>query len=231
MKIHRDIEQGSVEWHNLRAGVITASEMDRLVSPLGIVRKGAGPDTYLDEKLEETWYGGPSAEAFGSFDMEQGKLVEEIARPFFTLHTGYQVEQVGFISSDDKRTGCSPDGLLIGRNEGLEIKCPRGKTQIGYLRSGKVPSDYVVQVQASLWVTGYEAWWFMSYRRGLPPLVLRVEPDEAIQKAISQAVAGFTAAFDAELARLTELNGGPPKHRGLKPFPKLKDDGRFDILN
>jgi hypothetical protein len=206
MKIHRDLSQGSPEWHQLRAGKITASELDRLVSPLGKVRTGDGPTKYLMEKVAESWIGTtlPTAEFF---DGDQGRFLEEYARPAFTLETGLDVTEVGFIESDDGRMGCSPDGLC-GDDCGLEIKCGHIETHIGYLLSGIVPPAYVLQVQGSLFVTGFSQWKFFSFRRGLPPLILTVEPDDKIQEAIKVAVAEFTSQLDAALDKLTFLNGG-----------------------
>ena len=42
-----DCEQGSVEWMQARAAIPTASEFDALISPLGEIRKGKMPATYL----------------------------------------------------------------------------------------------------------------------------------------------------------------------------------------
>lgn len=211
MKIHHDIAQGSIEWNALRAGKVTASELDRLVSPLGKVRTGDGPRSYLMEKVAESWLGTtlPTAEFF---DGDQGRFLEEYARPAFTLETGLTVSEVGFIESDDGRMGCSPDGL-IGDGIGLEIKCPHIEKHVGYLLAGVVPTDYVLQVQGSLYVTGFPTWKFFSFRRGLPPLILTVEPDPKIQASIHEAVAEFTAQLDAALEKLTFLNGG------LRPEP------------
>lgn len=47
--------------------------------------------------------------------------------------------------------------------KGLEIKCPKMKTHIKYLLEGGVPTEYIIQVQSALWVTGYETWDFVSY--------------------------------------------------------------------
>lgn len=218
MKIHRDISQGSLEWNALRAGKVTASELDRLVSPLGKVRTGDGPRSYLMEKVAEAWTGTTLPTAV-FWDGDQGQFLEEFARPAFTFETGMEVEQVGFISSDDGRMGCSPDGL-IGADCGLEIKCAHIEKHVGYLLAGVVPPDYVLQVQGSLYVTGFPTWKFFSFRRGLPPLILTVEPDEKIQEAIAEAVAAFTEAMDTALARLTELNGGVrPERPTLAPMP------------
>ena len=220
MKIHRDIEQGSLEWMLIRSGKVTASEMSALVTPTGKVGEGKGVKTYMLEKLCEVWQGGPLPRVKGVFDLEQGKILEEYARPAFTLETGLPVEQVGFITGDDPRTGCSPDGL--GDGFGLELKCPAIVNHVRYLLDGKVPDEYIIQVQASLFITGLPVWYFCSYRRNFPLVVVKVAPDEKYQTAFKTALAGFWQAFDDAMARLVHLNGGLPnqKHRGNIPFPK-----------
>ena len=72
MKIH-NVQQGSVDWSILRAGKVTASELDALVSPLGKVRTGEGPKTYLHKKVAEAWLGGPLP-SLNVWDLEQGKI-------------------------------------------------------------------------------------------------------------------------------------------------------------
>jgi hypothetical protein len=225
MKIHRNITQISDAWLRLRAGKVTASEMHRLVSSTGKVRTGDGPATFLNEKLAEIIMGEPLPQA-QFWQGSQGLWIEEGARPAFTLETGIEVEEVGFIETDDGKCGCSPDGLLVGtpggQNCGLEIKCPTLPVAIGYLLAGEVPDDYVLQIHGSLFVTGYPQWKFFSYRRGLPPLIVTVEPDEKIQSAIGEAVAAFTDRLDAALGRLKELNGGvlpsPPTFKAEQPI-------------
>ena len=195
-----------MDWSILRAGKVTASELDALVSPLGKVRTGEGPKTYLHKKVAEARLGGPLP-SLNVWDLEQGKILEEFARPAFTVETGLEVTQVGFITGDDDRVGCSPDGL-IGSDCGLEIKCPHIETHIGYLLAGVVPSDYMLQVQGSMFVTGFPRWMFFSYRRRLPPLVLTVEPDDKLQTAIGEALAEFFERFDEAMDKLVKLNGG-----------------------
>lgn len=220
MKSH-NVAQNSVEWMILRSGKVTASEMDALVTPLGKVKTGDGPKTYLNKKLAEAWIGGPLPSVQGVLDLENGKILEEYAKPAFTLETGLELEDVGFIESDDGFMGASPDGIVKGQQIGVEIKCPRLETHIGYLLAGCLPSDYVLQVQASLFITGMPKWYFFSYRRNLPPLILEVFPDETIQEAIKIAVDGFTEAFEHGWSKLVSLNGGLPKasQRGLAPLP------------
>ncbi len=216
MKIH-DVKQGSVEWCNLRAGIPTASELDALVSPTGEVRTGEMPKTYLRDKLTEWYLGGALASA-NTMDMEAGKILEEDARPWYALTYDCDVEQVGFITTDDGAVGCSPDGLLAN-NRGLEIKCPKPETHAGYLLDGKLPKAYIAQVQSSMWVTGAESWVFLSFHRRFPKLVLEIGRDENYQNAISEALALFLAKFDAGKRRLIELNGGREPVR-YKPMVK-----------
>lgn len=228
MKIYTGFEQGSADWMIARAGVVTASEMDAIITPLWKARTGDGVQTYLNRKLAEKWLGGPLPSVQGVFDMEQGNILEEEARPAFTIVTGLEVSTVAFITDDTGRVGCSPDGL-VGDDAGLEIKCPRIETHIGYLRSGELPKDYAAQVHGSLYVTGRQKWHFMSYRRGLPPLILTVERDESIMAKIDDAVTTFLASMADEYQRLVEINGGEPKRHVSKFTPK--PDERVDINN
>ena len=237
MKIHRGIEQGSVEWANLRAGVVTASNADALVTPLGKVKTSDAAKTLMTQLLAENWIGGALPSAQGSFDTEQGKYLEEKARPAFTLETSKTVEEVAFIESDDGRIGCSPDGNLTEETAGLEIKCPRIENHIRYVLDGVVPPDYVIQVQFSLHVTKWPVWYFMSFRSGHAPLILRVEPDVKIQSAIAEALEIFFENYDAAWEKYVKHNGGLPKQRGIKPIPsyrqnppKYQPDPKGDVI-
>lgn len=216
MKIHRDIAQGSVDWELLRAGKVTASEMDSLITPLGKIRSGEGVKTYLTKKVAEIWLGGPLPSA-NFWDGEQGQFLEEIAKPAFTLQTGMEIENVAFISSDDERAGCSPDGIL-GDSLGLELKCPHIETHIRYLLDGKLPPDYIAQVQGSMFVTGFKQWKFCSFRRNFPLFILTIDRDEEFCDSLGEAISLFNEDVSAALGTLTRLNGGPPKQRA-KPVP------------
>ena len=203
MKIHENVEQASQAWFALRLGVITASEAGALVTPLWKLRKGDGVDTYLYRKLAEKVLN-YSPDQLNTFGMDQGKLVETIAVPWFEFAHGKKVKRVGFCATDDGVAGCSPDGMLAD-GSGLEIKSPQAPNHIRYLMEGTVPEDYRVQVQFSLWVTKAPYWTFVSYSMVLPALVIRVEPDPQAQEAISQAVAAFSVQFAAGMKRITEI--------------------------
>lgn len=219
MKIH-NVQQGSVEWGLLRAGIPTASDFDALVTPLGKVKTGEGPKSYLAKKVAEAWQGGPLLE-FNSFDMEAGQILESEARPWFEAMNDCEITTVGFITSDGGRMGCSPDGL-IGDDCGIEIKCPKVENHVGYLLNGELPSDYVAQVQGSMFVTGFTQWKFLSYRRRFPNLVLNVERDAKFQLSLAEALGDFFDKFDAAMKRMEEINGGSRPKRYAPQFPETK---------
>lgn len=219
MITHTDFKQNSVEWKLARAGIPTASEFDALVSPEFKIRTGEGPKTYLAKKIAEAWQGGP-LDSYTGFDMDQGHILEEEAIPWFEFQYNIPVQKVAFITTDDKRIGCSPDGLL-GEDSGLEIKCPTAHIHTSYVLKGTLPKDYAAQVHGAMFVTGRKQWQFVSYRRNFPALVLTVERDEEIQERLAEALESFLEQFDHEMERMTEINGGPP-HR-LTPFRGMTD--------
>ena len=198
-----DCAQGSQAWYTARLGVVTASEADALVTPLGKARTGQGVETYLFRKLAEKLLN-YSPDQLNTFPMDQGKLIESICLPWYEFETGKKVRRVGFCLSDDGRIGASPDGLLDD-GSGIEVKAPQAPNHIKYLLENKVPEDYVVQIQHSILVTDAPYWTFVSYHLVLPPLVLRVERDPKIQAALGEALASFNRRFDAAMERLKAM--------------------------
>ena len=197
-------EQGSSEWLFARAGIVTASELENLVSPTWKTRTGDMPETYMWDKIDEKLSGQPNNLEFGNFYMDQGKLLENEAIPWLTFMHEIKVDRVGICLTDDGKVGASPDGL-IGEDGGIEVKCPSGPIHLKYLFKGVVPPKYIAQVHCSLWVTGRKFWYFLSYSRKYPKLLVRVERDEAIMNAISKVIESYYVEFDAALAKIEQL--------------------------
>ena len=210
MKVHNEFQQNSLEWLVARAGIPTASEFDNLVTPEWKIRTGATPRSYIARKLAEAWLGGPLP-GHMTIDMDIGRILESEAIPYYELTTNQQVQRVGFITTDDGKVGCSPDGMLDGC--GLEIKCPAAHTHVGYLLNGTLPKEYAAQVHGGMFVTGFDRWVFMSYCRRFPPLILTVKRDEGIQETLLEATGLFLADFECAWGELVERNGGLPKRR------------------
>lgn len=197
-----DCIQGTTEWAMARAGVVTASEIDDLVSPTLKLREGETPKKYLYAKLAERimGYKEETSGMGGTFPMQNGSILEKVALPWYEFTHNVSVKRVGFITTDDGKIGCSPDGLIAERSCGIEIKCPMAATHLKYLLGGGVPAEYVTQVQFSMFVTGYPEWVFVSYHPHLPPFVIHAMRNMA-------AMAAFEAALKPFLASLDEAEG------------------------
>lgn len=202
MKIFKCV-QYTPAWWEARRGIVTASAADRILTPTGKV--SAQQDGYIAELIADIVDLSPNAFSergrIGTAAMEAGRQAEPKARNWYSMVRNVNVQQVGFVLSDCGRFGGSPDGL-VGEEGGLELKCPLLKTQAGYLMDGEVlPNDYKPQVHFHLIVTNRPWWDFMSYAEGLPPLLIRVTPDDYTVK-LAEALADFLRKYDAALAKL-----------------------------
>ncbi len=205
MKIH-DCEQMTIEWIRLHFGIPSAAALDQLLTPEFELRKGEMPKTYVYKKVAEVIQNRPAIDlSTSSFMMEQGMILESEARPWFELEYDKKVKTVGFITTDDGRCGCSPDGLILNDECGIEIKCPSPAVHVKYLVNGVLPKEYAAQVLGSMFVTGFKKWIFVSYRRGFPALVLEIYRDEKAMSAIASAIDSFHADFDRAMERISNI--------------------------
>ena len=206
--IHRDLLQGSDEWLAARCGILTASEMCRIITPTLKVARNEKASAHLYELLAQriTGYVEPQ---YVSDDMLRGQQDEIEARAFYARHYA-PVEEVGFITNDQWgfTIGYSPDGL-VGDDGLIEVKSRRQKFQAETIISGCIPDEYRVQIQTGLLVTG-RAWCdFISYCGGMPMVTIRAEADEEIQAAIVKAATLFEETMADRLAdyRLRQTYG------------------------
>lgn len=192
MRLH-ECQQYSPEWWEARRGIPTASNFDKIVTSTG--KPSSQQDAYIAElicDLYDPHY--PRKETYQSAAMKNGTILEPQARSEFMLATGYDVDEVGFITTDDGRVGCSPDGL-VGESAGLELKSPQLQTHLQYLMANKLPARYKLQVHGSMWVTGRTAWHFASYYPGMTLFMVKVEWDDFTGK-IGEALTAFAHRLD-----------------------------------
>lgn len=192
-------EQGSPEWHSIRAGIPTASNFDKIITTKGEPSKQAIKYLY-------TWAGekitGASSESYQSDWMVRGIELEDEARSFYEMHVGEDVKKIGFVFKDDRRRmGCSPDGL-VGDEGLLELKCPAIHTHVGYLLDGKLPTDYFTQVQGQLFVTGRKWCDFVSYYPGLKPFIIRAVPDNVFITKLETVLNKFCDELDLVVEKI-----------------------------
>jgi hypothetical protein len=193
-----DCDQGSLEWFQARAGVVTASEFQTLL----MKGKGGGVSltrqTYMRKLAGEIITGEPT-ESFTNAHMERGKAMEAEARDLYAFMSDCDPLQVGFIKSG--RKGASPDSL-IGDDGGLEIKTRLPHLMIELLEKDEVPPEHIAQIQGGMWVGEREWWDFVAYWPKLPLFVKRVYRDETYIKTLAAAVDQFNDELDALVARI-----------------------------
>ena len=206
------VQQGTDEWFAERAGKVTASNFDKIITSTGAQTASATRATYLYQLAGERITGNVE-QSFTTPWMERGKDLEEEARLYFEQQRGLFVQQIGMIYQDEAReVSCSPDGFIPETNEGLEIKCPKLSTHVGYLDKGQLPTAYKQQVQGSMMVSGLQAWWFMSYYPGMPPLVIKVARDDGYIATLFSAVRHFNDQVNALVERLKGKDVEPKQY-------------------
>lgn len=165
--------QGSAEWHAIRLGKFTSSEIYRLMSePKLKAEKEAGElsdgaKTYVLEKVHETLTGEQSP-AFDSMATVWGVQNEPIARAWYERINNVQVQQLGFTEASPSYGG-STDGL-VGEDGGIEIKCPfNGSNHLEHCLIDGLPymkqyfKDHYWQCVSNMLLNG-RAWWdFISF--------------------------------------------------------------------
>lgn len=190
IKIHDDLIQGEPEWLDARCSLLTASEMKLIITPTLKVADNDKTRAHLYELAAQriTNYTEPH---YISDAMLRGKDDEIYARAEYEEKYA-PVKEVGFITNDKWgfTIGFSPDGL-VGDDGLIEVKSRGQKYQFQTIIDGKMPDDYMIQVQTGLLVSE-RAWCdFISYCGGMPMITLRVYPDKAVQDAIIAAATVF----------------------------------------
>lgn len=210
MIVH-EAEQGSVAWIEARLGIPTASQFSRIVTATGRLSKSR--DGYLAELLAAWCLGEPVTDFLGTDATERGHALEPEARKYYSFQRDVDAQTVGLIYKDDScMVGCSPDGL-VGEDGLLELKCPMPPKHLLWLarcsatekKPAVCPPEHNPQVQGQLWVSGRSWCDFMSYHPQLPPLLVRVEPDETYQAALDELMPKFVQEVIAGRERLREL--------------------------
>lgn len=181
--------QGSPEWIQARLGIPTASQFHRIISPKKL-KPSESAEKYMYELLAEQMLQEPIDTNSSEF-MVRGSTLEAGAIEYYELQRDVDTEKVGFILTDDRLVGCSPD-RLVGDDGGLEIKCPSAAVHVGYLVDG-FDDNHRIQVQGCMYVTGRDWWDLESYNPLLPAVVARAERDELVTEALSEGLKAFFA--------------------------------------
>lgn len=216
---YENLEQGSDEWLQARAGILTASVIGQLITPSKVqVSKSDTARTVMENLLAER-ITGTVEPLFTTFDMQRGQDEEPFARDLYAEHTGHSVGEIGFMVAtiDGRRLGYSPDGL-VGEDGLIEIKSRRHKKHLRTILTDTVPPENYAQLQAGLLVSG-RAWIdYVSFSAGMPLYIKRVTPDERWQEAITEAL----DTYETFAAQATGLYQHTTK--GMPTCPVIETD-------
>jgi hypothetical protein len=205
--IFHDVVQNTPQWDRLRLGVATASSFGKIITAK-TMRLSKQAESYADHLIAEMILGVPLDKFPQNYWMEQGSISEPDARAMYEFETGYETDNGGFITTDDGLFGCSLDvrvldkGQLIG---GAEIKCPAPWTHVGNLLADEVDGDYMAQINAQILIAELQFQDFVSYNRGIMPIIKRTPRDEAICGAYTNAMAVFANMMRSRITRLIEM--------------------------
>lgn len=200
MQVITDIEQGSIEWLNIRLGILTMSELEcLLVAGKGEAGFGVAAFTYMDQLIGERITGEAAEIPFQTKATLRGHEYEIIARALYEAREEVKTDQAAIILNHG--CGYSPDSL-VGADGLTEIKSKLPKFQVAVILNGEVPKEHVAQCQGGLFVSEREWIDFISYWPGMPMFVKRMYRDEAMILKIAERVKTFYELMDARMERV-----------------------------
>lgn len=197
--IHTDLVQGSDEWHEIRRGIMTASEMKHVITPTLKIADNEKTRSHVYELAAQriSKFVEP---AYVNDEMLKGHESEEDACTAYNTHFA-GLERVGFITNDKFGfvIGYSPDAL-VGTEGAVEVKGRRQKYHVETIIDGVMPADYLIQVQTGLLVSERKWCDYISYHGGLPMMPIRVFSDPIVQGAIIAAATVAEARIVEKMA-------------------------------
>ena len=114
--------QGSQEWLDERKGLVTASDVTRVI---GTERTR---NTFVGEKAMENW-GMTTTKPFASEDIERGHRLEGKIRQQYEKQNDVDILEMGLLQNSAFPGGASLDGLVtkdgLATKRGVEFKAPR----------------------------------------------------------------------------------------------------------
>jgi len=227
IKYYYDITQGTDEWLRLKHGILSASVFKNVITEKTLKLSAAANtrlfyDEILSQRIDETIY--PN---YMSFDMMRGHEDEPYAVQQYGKEYNRETKYCGFIINTALGfpIGYSPDAL-VGDDGLLEVKSRVPKYQIKTILdhiTGRtddiIPSEYMMQIQAGLFVSGREWCDFVSFCNGNQMVTIRVEPIEKFQEAIEGASIEFECALQENMKKYEEAVANDPR---LTQTPRRK---------
>lgn len=195
---HNGIEQNTEAWLKLRRGVITASNISKILTPARLtISKSTG---YLYQFCRQSVDDMP----FGHFSTkhtDRGHIEEALALEIYGQKRG-EIKKCGFIENTNHgfTIGCSPDAL-VGEDGGVQVKSFTPDNQFGNIVDDSIDAAHMLQVQMELLVSERKWWDFIHQSSGTHQIVTRVYPLPDVHEKIKAACADFYERVNQALDR------------------------------
>lgn len=226
-----NVEQGTEQWLQARAGLVTASRMSDVLAKLKSGDEAASRRDYKAQIVAEILTGAPVEERYYNAEMQWGNEQEPFARAAYEVAKGVMVDQVGFVLHEKiARTGASPDGL-VEKDGMVELKCPKTATHLScLLKRDDVPPEYVPQMMWQIACAGRKWCDFVSFDPRLPEkyqlFIVRLKRDDERIAEMEKEVKAFLAEVDAMLLALGATQDATVKGEAVIPNPPVTSKTR-----
>src|SRR5262245_48735735 len=210
--IDRNITQQTDEWRRAHIGIPTASNFSKILTPARMKKSdqwGRYKYRLIAEKLLGEYLPDKAMTGESGYWLTRGIDMEPHAVDAFQRAHNMKIERVGFVWTENKRLGCSPDGVIAGTHdtEAIEIKSPAPWTQVEYLlasREDKVWQDYRCQVQGQMIIGEFHCVHFFAFHPRMPSKYVFTTPDLSFQAVLRQMLHDFLGELERDYARAKE---------------------------
>lgn len=134
---YKDIEQGSLEWFEIKWGKVG-----------GTLAKGlhVNTDTLFIDILSQNLEEFEPSDGYTSEDMERGSDLEPFAIEYIEKYSGLIFKKSGWLQSEEnKYLGISPDGITEDETIAVETKCFARKKHTSILLENEIPLENIHQ--------------------------------------------------------------------------------------
>ena len=135
---HKNIEQNSIEWHEIKWGKIG-----------GTLSKGLfiDSDTLFIDILSQHIEDFDMFDSFVSDSMQRGKDLEPFAIQYISEYTGIEFKKSGWLECEENSLlGISPDGISECEEYSVEAKCLSRKEHTKLLIDGELDKEKLCQI-------------------------------------------------------------------------------------
>lgn len=219
--IYNELQQGTDEWLEARRGILTASQMGKMLTPTLKVADNETSRTLINTLAAERITGHVEY-VHPTFDMQRGTDDEPFARDAYAAHQDVTVDEIGFavLETNGHRLGYSPDGL-VGVDGLIEIKSRKPHAHLALLVNGGIPHMHMAQMQTGMYVMGREWCDYVGYSGGLPLHLEHVRRDSFWADAIERAHAAFEERITNVIQRYEAATEGLPMTERRPEFEEV----------